>query len=79
MHPWATWKLAEQRRSELGAPRRSHPEHLMTALAGREHVRAAPRLPAVAGRVSVWFGYRMISLGCRLARPALVLDASPRA
>jgi hypothetical protein len=59
MTPWCAGKLIEQRTNELVAAHRR--------TGGPRHRQA--------GRISVWCGYRMINLGSRLLRPALVAGA----
>jgi hypothetical protein len=74
MGVWTTWDMAEQRATELR---------------GHEHGRHQPGMGSwlEPGRkaigtgiqrwqgVSAWVGYRMIGLGCRMARPAVVARA----
>jgi hypothetical protein len=69
MSPWYADKLVEQRMQDLGR-------------AGAGWCRSATgtsRGPDptgwVGGRLSVWCGYRMINLGSRLLRPALLAGA----
>lgn len=88
MNIWTMWDVAKQQtatnRAGAGsghsgryAYRRGHKGLALCAQAnsgrarattGRMWLRAAP----------VWIGYRMICVGCRLARPALVADALDR-
>jgi hypothetical protein len=69
MTPWCAGKLIEQRTEDLAA----------AAGGGRRRANAADLEPGrrgrVAERLSVWCGYRMINLGSRILRPALVAGA----
>jgi hypothetical protein len=65
MNLWATQKMAEQRGAEahhLAAQRRQ-----VRALRGGPGGRIGGR-----ARLAIWLGYRIIGVGCRLVRPALV-------
>jgi hypothetical protein len=76
MHPSTNWLLARQHGHEqrLRAaqaaygrlPRRDRPTRSTRSTLW------ARRSTGPFHRLSVWCGYRMIGLGCRLARPALV-------
>ena len=67
MTSWTAWDLARQRMSELGedAARR----HRLEIEAGKGRRRAAKDSAGRWARASAWLGYRMIAIGCRLARP----------
>jgi hypothetical protein len=65
MHPWYSWKLADERT----AARHQVPTRVTTP-PGALSNRRARRQPGV------WLGYWMIGVGCRLARPALVVGAA---
>jgi hypothetical protein len=73
MTPWCADKLIEQRTADLVRSAAGG------RLAGPRHQRAggtiADRRGLGGARLSEWCGYRMINLGSRLLRPALVAGA----
>jgi hypothetical protein len=71
MNSWTAWGVAKQRVVEL---RQSEAGHGRGA-----SLRAGLDAPKAEARpwqaISAWLGYRMINVGCRLARPAVVAGA----
>jgi hypothetical protein len=67
MGPWATWAMVDRQVADrrLGGPARRH-RGVPTPGYG------AGGRPKRRDQVSAWVGFRMIGLGCRLARPAVV-------
>jgi hypothetical protein len=69
VNPWCEGRIIEQRMQDLkvaGAGRRRRADSM-----GR-----GAQSPGRAGaRVTVWCGYRLINLGSRLLRPALLASA----
>jgi hypothetical protein len=76
MTPWTAWDLARQRMSELGeeAARR----HRLDVGGGMRRRKATKDRASYWARAAVWVGYRMIALGCRLARPEVLAAARAR-
>jgi len=69
-------RLADTRRAELSQERADRAT--LQAQLGRARRATSSRGDlTIGGRASAWLGYRMIGLGCRLARPALVAGAQP--
>jgi hypothetical protein len=70
MGPWTARVMAEQRMADLRADgRRRGPD--LAAHVGRVR-RTSPTRTRRWQHVSEWAGYKMIGIGCRLARPAVV-------
>jgi hypothetical protein len=65
MNLWAMQKMAQQRSAE--AHHQAEGRRQVRALRGGPGVRIRRR-----DRLAVWIGYRIIGVGCRLVRPALV-------
>jgi hypothetical protein len=74
MNSWTAWGIAKQRAVELRQSEAGrHGRGTGHALrAGRDTTKAKVR-PWQA--ISAWLGYRMINVGCRLARPAVLASA----
>ena len=74
MGSWAIWDVARLRVEELRLERMSRPRsEVLTGAAAADSRSSTGR-----GRghgLSAWVGYRMIGLGCRLARSAVVAGA----
>lgn len=66
MSPWTVQGLVEQRHAELCRDRSGPRRDLAGCVRWTHHCGAG---------VWAWMGYRMIGLGCRMARPALVAQA----
>lgn len=70
MGPWTAGVMADQKLVDLRAESswrgRYHATH------GGVAARRAQRSTRRWQRISEWAGYRMIGIGCRLARPAVV-------
>jgi len=70
MGPWTVRVMAEQRMAELRADA-SWAERYRAPRTGA--TRRLPRANATRRQhLSEWAGYKMIGIGCRLARPAVV-------
>lgn len=72
------WEMAQLRVAELAAEARRVRGGSGRPLYGASR-RRLPSRPRRSTRCAAWVGYRMIALGCRLARPALVGEARARA
>jgi hypothetical protein len=74
MNSWTAWGIAKQRAVELRQGEverhRRGTAHALWAGGNATKVKVRPWQA-----ISAWLGYRMISAGCRLARPAVVAGA----
>jgi hypothetical protein len=71
MIPWTTKVMAEQKLMDLRAERSRAGLRYRAGYGGSEAPRAR-RSTRRWQRMSEWAGYRIIGIGCRLARPAVV-------
>lgn len=71
MLPWTMKIMAEERLNDLRAER-SGPGRRYRALYAAAEARSCKRSTTRWQRLWEWAGYRMIGIGCRLARPAVV-------
>jgi hypothetical protein len=88
MNIWTMWDLAGRQTTERRASAGNDHRHGLAARGGHKGLGLCCEPTPAQRRASspgmwlraapVWVGYRMICLGCRLARPALVADALDR-
>jgi hypothetical protein len=72
MSSWTAWDIAQRRMAELNSEAASRrPGHPQVAGVGARSGHVKRRWQTL----SVWVRYRMIGLGCRLARPAVIAGA----
>jgi hypothetical protein len=73
MGPWTARVMAEQRMAELRADGAGRGRY--AAAHGDRVRRTGPPSTRRWQHLSEWAGYKMIGIGCRLARPAVVARA----
>jgi hypothetical protein len=71
MLPWTTQIMTEQKVRDLQAEHSRAGRHYPAAYGGPQVPRAGRNARSWL-RLSEWAGYKMIGVGCRLARPAVV-------
>lgn len=76
MNSWTAWGIAKQREVQLRQGRAGQGRAGRGTGHGLRAGRAATKAKVRPWQaVTAWLGYRMINVGCRLARPAVVASA----